>query len=391
MSKTISHLLFIVVFILFSTALIWLPHYLASPNFLGLNFQQGFSTIYRNYDGLEYVVLAKTFYDPQEIAKIPAALSANYYAAHFPGFPVVISLFAPLMGYLKAMLFVSELFTIAAAIAFYFLVKDFKLTSNPLLLTIIFLILPARWIIVHSVGTPEPMFIFFVILSIYYFLKAVSPDQISPKFIWVSAIFAALAQFTRPPGNLLVLGYLAYIIWQTYLIVQQKNLTVATKYFLSFYPFTIVAITLLLIFYWFGVAYNDFWAYFHSGDNIHLTFPPFAMFNKEQYWVGSVWLEDIIYIFVLGFLGGILLLKQKLYPLGFFVLTYLLASVFVAHRDISRYTMPIAPFVIIAFEKIFISKEFKIVLLILLLAMYLYSQNFILNNTAPVENLSYYD
>ena len=94
---------------------------------------------------------------------------------------------------------------------------------------------------------------------------------------------------------------------------------------------------------------------------------------------------------MLELLAGLLLLKQKLYPLAFFVFTYLIASMFVAHRDISRYTLPIAPFALIAFEKVLVSREFKIVLGILAIAIYLYSQNYLLQNTAPVPDLSVYN
>lgn len=348
---------------------------MAIPSFWGLSFKEGFNTIYRNFDGLEYIVIAKTWYHPELIAGIPQSLPAEYFASHFPGYPMLIASFAPILGFLKSMLFISLLFTILSTWAFYFLVKDFKLTSNPLFLSLVFLVLPARWVITHSVGSPEPVFIFFVILSIYFFLK---------NKIWAVAIFAAAAQLIRPPGILLGIALGLYILWQGY---QKKSF----KYILSFYPLVLIPLTLLGIFYWFHISYHDFFAYFHSGDNIHLTFPPFEVFNKSQFWVGDIWLEDIVYIFILGFLGGMLLIKQKLYALAFFVLTYLTASIFVAHRDISRYIMPVAPFVIIAFEKILVSREFKIVLAILLVAIYLYSQNFILQNVAPVPDLSIYN
>lgn len=382
MSRTFNHLLIITIFVLFSTVLIWLPHILSTPNFWGLNFSNGFSTIYRNFDGLEYVVIAKSFYNPDLIALIPQSLPDLYYASHFPGYPILIVLFAPFLGFLKSMLFVSILFTLASAIAFYFLVRDYKLTSNPLLLTLVFLVLPARWIIVRSVGSPEPMFIFFVILSLYFFLRySIIHNQYS---IFLSATFVSFAQLTRPPGALLGLALGLYVLWQGY---RKKSFT----YILSFYPFMLVPLTLLSIFYLFSIQYGDFLAYFHSGDNIHLTFPPFQIFNKDQFWVGTIWLEDIIYIFILGTLAGLLLIKQRLFPFAFFVLTYVVASMFVAHRDISRYTLPIAPFVIIAFQHILVSKEFKIVLAILALALYLYSQNYILQNTAPVPDLSVYN
>ena len=86
-----------------------------------------------------------------------------------------------------------------------------------------------------------------------------------------------------------------------------------------------------------------------------------------------------------------LLKNQTLRPLGIYVLTYVTASIFIAHRDISRYVLPIVPFVLIAFEKVITTKEFKIVLAIMLLGIYLYSQNFLLQNTAPFPNLEYYN
>ena len=131
--------------------------------------------------------------------------------------------------------------------------------------------------------------------------------------------------------------------------------------------------------------------WFSSGDNIHLSFPPYQVFNVKQAWVGSIWLEDIIYIFILALYGTLLLFKQRLYPLGFFVAVYFTATIFVGHRDISRYILPIIPFVLIAYEKVLVSREFKIVTAIIILAIYLYAQNFILYNTAPIPNLELFD
>lgn len=354
------------------TLAIWLPHILALPNFWGLSFEEGFSTIYRNFDGLEYIIIAKTLYNPNAIATFAQSSPANYFASHFPGYAILISVFAPIVGYLKSMLFVSILSTTLAAWAFYFLVKDFKLSAHPLFLSSLFLILPARWMIVHSVGSSEPTFILFIIAAIYFFMRFEESKKFSNLIL--TGVFGLLAQITRPPGVLLFIALVIYIL-------------VFKKISLKYFPLIIIPLGLLGIFFLFNQTYGDFWAYFHSGDNIHLTFPPFQVFNKHQFWVGDIWLEDIIYIFILGFLGGVTLLKQKLYPMAFFVLTYLAAASLVAHRDISRYLLPVAPFVLIAFEKVLTSREFKIILPIILLAIYLYAQNFLLANIAPIPNL----
>lgn len=382
--KSLRDCIILLLAVIIITLAVWLPHILR-VNFYGLNFAEGFNTIYRNFDGIEYIIIGKTFYNERAIASLPQELPHTYYAAHFPFYSLLILVFEPLLGQLKSMLFVSVLFTIASAIAFFFLVRDFKLTKEPLWLSLVFLVLPARWLITHSVGSSEPTFIFFTITAIYYFLKFEQKSDY--MFIMFAGIFGLLAQFTRPPGILLFIALGIYILWKNY----SKNLghfiTNIFKAIPVYLPLTLIPIGLLSMFFLYQFVYNDFFAYFHSGDNIHLSFPPFQIFNSNQYWVGSIWLEDIIYIYILGLLASLLLLKNEiLKPIGVYVLTLMTASLFIAHRDISRYVLPIFPFALIAFEKVLTSKEFKIVLAVIGFGIYLYTQNFLLQNTAPYPN-----
>lgn len=378
MNKTIKDLSLLALSCIVLTFLIWLPHYL-KLNFFNLDFSNGFNTIYRNYDGLEYITIAKSFY-----SGIPI-----YYASHFPFYSLLIAIGATIVGFLKSMVLVSLLFTVFSTWAFYKLIKDFKLSTSPLWLSILFLLLPARWVIVHSIGSPEPIFIFFTILCLYLFLKFEKLGK--AKYLWLSALAGVAAQLTRPPGILLFIGLMIYIHWKIYQERKTLDLSIVLAKHIRYFPFLLMPLALLGIFYLYQQNYGDFFAYFHSGDNIHLTFPPFQVFNKHQYWVGDIWLEDIIYIFLAGFMGGLLLLKQKLYPLGFYVLTYLFASVLIIHRDVSRYTVPIMPFVLIAYDKVLNTKEFKIVMVILVLGIYLYAQNFLINNVAPIPNLALFN
>lgn len=389
MSKTLRDLAIITLATFGITLLVWLPHILRL-NFLGLNFSEGFNAIYRNFDGINYIIISKSFYNERIIAALPQELPHTYYAAHFPLYSLLILIFSPLLGMLKSMLFVSVLSTAAAVIAFYFLIRDFKLTNQPLWLSLIFLILPARWLIVHSVGSAEPTFIFFTLMSIYFFLKF--EDKQSFMDITLAGMFGLLAQWTRPPGILLFIAFGIYILWRSYSPNIKNFITQTIKNSFNFYPLILIPVGLLSIFYLYQIQYNDFLAYFHSGDNIHLVFPPFQVFNINQFWVGSIWLEDIIYVYMLGLLAGVILLKtEKLKVLGIYVLTYIGASLFVAHRDISRYVLPIFPFALIAFEKVLVSKEFKIVLAIIGLGIYLYAQNFLLQNTAPIPNVELFN
>lgn len=384
MTKTFRDLTIISLGTIVVTLAVWLPHILGL-NFYGLDFNESFNTIYRNFDGIEYIIISKTFYNEQAISSLPQELPHTYYAAHFPLYALLILIFQPLLGFLKSMLFVSVISTIAASIAFYFLVRDFKLTTQPLWLSLVFLILPARWLIAHSVGSSEPTFIFFTIAAFYFFLKY--EEKRDYIFITFAGIFGLLAQFTRPPGILLFLALGIYVLWKSY----SKDLRIFAenifKSFFSYFPLILIPLGLLGIFFLYGQVYNDFYAYFHSGDNIHLGFLPFQIFNSSQFWVGSIWLEDIVYIYILGILGGLILLKNHaLKPAGIYVLTFMTASIFIAHRDISRYVLPVFPFVLIAFEKVLITKEFKIVLAIVGLGIYLYAQNFLLENAAPYPN-----
>lgn len=387
--KTIRDLLIIAFVTITITFAVWLPHLLRF-NFYGLNFSEGFNTIYRNFDGIEYVIIAKTFYNERAIAALPQELPHTYYAAHFPLYSLLILVFDPVLGMLKSMLFVSVLSTIAAAMAFYFLVRDFKLTSQPVWLSLVFLVLPARWLIAHSVGSSEPTFIFFTIAATYYFLKFEERKNYSS--IVLAGIFGLLAQFTRPPGILLFVALLIYLLWKNYSKNLQHFFTNLIRAVPAYFPLILIPAGLLAIFILYQAVYHDFFAYFHSGDNIHLGFPPFQIFNSNQYWVGSIWLEDVVYIYILGILAGLLMLKsENLKPPGVYVLTFMTAAVFVAHRDISRYVLPVFPFALIAFEKILVTREFKIILAIVGLGIYLYAQNFILQNTAPFPNPQWFN
>lgn len=381
--KTLKDLALLFLIMLLITSLIWLPHIFKLPSFLGLNFSHGFSTIYQNFDGLNYIVVAKSLYDPVKILSLQQTLSPSYFPAHFPGYPLLILAFSPFLGFLKAMLFVSMIFTFLSVGFFYWYIKTESLTSNPLWLSVIFLLLPGRWLIVHSVGSPEPVFIFFMLVAIYFFGQYLRKLQSS--YLWYCAIAGAFCQLVRPPGILLFIGLTLYLFILNYQKYRFKNLGSIVFHSL---PLWLIPLTLIGVFWLYKIQTNDFFAFFHSGDNIHLTLPPFAVFNKHQFWVGDIWLEDIVYITLIGVFGGISLLRSKVPFAGSFVLTYILATIFVAHRDISRYIMPIFPFILISFEKVIAKTEFKIAIAFIILGIYLYAQNFLIENIFPVESLS---
>lgn len=264
-------------------------------------------------------------------------------------------------------------FTLMAAITFYLLLYKFKLSENPFWLTLVFLILPARWVAVKAIGSPEPLFIFAVLASFYFFKS---------KKLFLAGIFGALAQMTKSPGILLFAGYEIYLLAN-----DRKNLKDFIKHSI---PLLLIPLSALAVFYFYKIRTGDFLAYFHSGDNFHLVFPPFQALASGRSWLGDFWREDMVWQYLLGALTVVILFKQKLYDLACFAGVFFTATLFVAHRDLARYSLPLVPFALIAFDKLIQKKEFKIALLIILPAIYLYAIHFIAGNIAPVSDWAPY-
>ena len=348
-----------------------------------------FSTIYRHFDGPLYIIPAKTAYNPDSFKKIDRepTLPHNpfYYAAHLPLYPFFIALGASLIGYLKSMIAVTVLSTIFLAWFFYFFLNRLHITKHPLILTIFFLFLP-RFLVVRSVGSPEPLFLLLILGSLFFFER---------KNYLYAGLLGALATMTKTPGILLFPAYILVILESFFVIhhssipgtnnvipakagIQSKNFNFQWL-FLLFIPLGLIAVFVL-----YYIQYKDFFAYFHSGDNIHLLFP-YAVFNSASPWVGTAWLEDILFYFALYISTAVVLWKSKYRSFFYFTFVFLAATLCIQHRDIARYSLPLWPLAIIAFEHIFTSKKALIVGGILLVGIYMYSWNFLGANVMPIS------
>ena len=357
--------------VIISTLILWLPFISKSPSWFGLKIAppQGMNYIYRHYDGPLYTVPARTFYNPKLIEKmrLETALPNEYFAAHLPIYPALIAVFAPFMGYLKSMVFVNIAATIILACFFYFFLVRFKLTDKPLLLTSVLLFLP-RFLVVRGIGAPESLFIFLVLASLYFFEK---------KNYLLAGLLGGLATATKTPGILLAAAY-GLVFIESWIKTKKINW--------NFLWIGLIPLGLIGVFVLYGIQYGDFFTYFKSGDNIHLTYP-FSAFNGQRVWIGDHWLEAIVFYFVLYGLTAVYLFKNKLRSLFYFSLVFLIAVLFVEHKDIGRYSLPLWPLALIAFEKFFTSREFKIVFfLILIPAAFFFAWNFMLGNLMPISD-----
>ncbi|OGK39038.1 hypothetical protein A3F34_00735 [Candidatus Roizmanbacteria bacterium RIFCSPHIGHO2_12_FULL_44_10] len=387
---------FIIAFLtIISTAILWMPFILKTDSLYGIDTKSiSFQTVLQHWDGPLYIIPAKTLYDPQNetLANAPLGLETKYFAAHLPLYPLTIKALAPLVGFPKATAASTLLFSIFLFWFFYYFLNQLKLTNKPLLLTAVFMFITPRFFVVRSVGSPEPIFVLFILASLFYFIR---------KKYLLAGLTGALAIMTKTPAALLLVAYLG-IILQDFM----KDKKIDWRWlWLGLIPGG-----LLLVFAWYGRQYGDFLVYFHSGDNLHLLFPPFKVFNFQKNWVDTGWLEEVLFVY---FFYGLTLVE--LWPESrmsswitrifsnlkevfqrnqtrvnqvffYFTLVFFISLISVQHRDIARYSIPLLPIALITFERFFTSKKFIIVLVFLLPAIYLYAWNFMLFNIAPITD-----
>ena len=366
----------LIVLTILSSLLFWLIFYFNLPGKIGFG-NVSLETVFSNYDGPNYMVISKCGYIKECIGpnfSLPQPL--EYYPAHFPGYPFLIKIFTNFTTGPKAMLFSTLLGSIFLSLILFEFLKLFIKEKKAFWLTILFLFFPARFFVLRSVGAPETWFLASIIASIFFFKK----DK-----IWLSAIFAAIAQTFKTPAVLLVLSYAIVAIYEV--IKTKKFFQIVKKY----YPYLLTPITILGIFYLYYRQTGNLLAYFQSGDNFHLNFLPYLVFISTKSWINTIWLEDIIYIFLIAIYGVYRLLKKYKFDIvAIFPLVFLLATLLVAHRDISRYISPIYPFLLLAFQKFLNKKSIKIIFLLLSPAIILYGINFVCGNVAPISDWTNY-
>jgi Gpi18-like mannosyltransferase len=338
------------------------------------------ATIVANYDGPLYLVAAKTLYNKVQIeANYQFPLPTEYYTAHFPLFPLLIKAFGIVINYPYAMLIVTLLSSMLAIYFFMKLISQYVEKKDVLFLTFVFSIFPARWLIVRSVGSADPLFVASIIASLYYFKN---------KKYWLAGIWGAVAQFTKSPGILLFVSYFIFLLIP---IIKTNILIPVHKWFENLnlkktYPILLIPLALILVFSFYKIVQGNFWAYFQSGDNIHLAFPPFQIFNYSAPWVGTFWLEEIIFVYLLGAMGVYKLFQKKEFVLATFGTVFFLLTLFIAHRDLMRYSLPLFPLLFVAFSDTLIKKEFKVAFIVIIIPIYLFSLAFISQNVMPISN-----
>ena len=357
---------------LLSLFLFWSPFIFKIDSFWGIEFGgHGLETIVQNFDGLNYIAIAKTAYNPDLLDKqfVGFANPPIYYAAHFPAYPALIAIFDTLFNGPQSLLLATITSNILLAVALYYFfetfLKDRKLAT---LLATIALFFPARMLSVRMVGTSEALFMFFVLMSLAFAYKGKD---------WWAAIMGALAILTRSPG-IFLFGVYALMAIAKYKTDMKQMIS-------KMYPYLLMPIALIALFGWYQYQLGNFWAYFNSSSELHpVFFPPFLIFSNTAKWISDMWREEIIYIYLFYGLGIYLVKDKTLKMYGLLTGALLLLT---AHRDLSRYALPLAPVALLGFAPYLNNKNIKW-LAILLIPIFLMGWQFVVANIQAISDWS---
>jgi hypothetical protein len=298
-----------------STLLVWAP------------FWSRLDVLYRHWDGPHYVYLARTLYVvPADHPFVLYDLTPAYYATHLPGYPLLIRALVPLTAgaYLPAMLLATLVSSMAAGALFHEVLVRFRLVRSPLWTAVLFAVLPPRWVVCHSVGASEPLFLCFV------FAAFLSYRRDRP---WSVMLFTAAASLTRMMGVLLVPAFvLSYLL---------------ERRFRHAWIVLVALLATLGLLLWHLWLYGDFLAYFTRNlrQSGHLAYPPLLGFTSYAAAGDFHSVELFFGLYALYGLGTLAVLKHRvvfLYTLALFTF-----ALFVFHFDLSRMFLPLAPFALL--------------------------------------------
>jgi len=317
---------------------------------------QDASVLFRYWDGPNYLYVARTLYDiPENHPFTPYKTTPAYFACHLPLYPLLIRLFSYLVGYPVAMLVVTVLSTGLATCLFYLLLRETQAVKSPFWSALVSLFVPARWLIYHSVGATEPLFLVLVFASMLAWVRG-RPG-------W-ALLLAGLSCTTRIIGVLFCVAYFLLILHQR----RWKLL-----------PWLLITpIPLLLVFSFYAFQFGDFWAYFSWNSKLLHSTPmdillSYAKNNQPQQ-------AELYLMMYLVYGTGVLLLWR--WPLFFwYALTLWCFNLFVFHEDLSRYFLPIAPLaLVVAYDQILSSRAFKLIFPLVVCLAYLYAWPLVKHN-----------
>jgi hypothetical protein len=315
---------------------IWLVLASVGGSFLVyLPFLRDMTTVYRFWDGPNYLTVARTLYDVRPDNPLLAYVyRPSYFLTHLPLYPLCVRALS-VIGYQPGLLVVSVLASIAAVLLFYRLVRDVWRLPAPEFLALVFLFLPPRWLLYRSTGATEALYLALALASMLCFEKS--------RVGW-ACFLAALAALTRVPGLIFAPAYGIVLLRRR----QYRSLT-----WLALIPAGVFGYCLFC-----AVKSGDFFAYLAPHGAKLAAFRPFGFF-PVLFQKGLYHQVEFHILLALLYLVGISRITEFPVPFVYSALQYALL-VCVSTEDWSRYFLVIAPFaLIVAYRELIASRPFR--------------------------------
>jgi hypothetical protein len=293
------------------------------------------TTVYRFWDGPNYLTIARTLYDVRPDNPLLAYVhEPRYFLVHLPVYPLLVRTLS-IVGYQQALLLVSVLATCAATILFYRLCRDVWKVASPGFLTLVFLFLPPRWLLYRSTGSTEAVYMAFTLAAIFFFERS--------KVGRASAA-GVLATLTRISG-LMIAPAFAVVLWRRR---RFKELT-----WLALIP-----AALAVYFFFCAARTGNFFEYFSQHGEKMAAFRPFG-FLPELFRKGLYHQAEFHILLALVYAVGTSRLRP--FPTIFWYCVFELGlHVFISTEDWSRYFLAMAPFaLVVGFRDVIDTKAFR--------------------------------
>jgi len=304
--------------------LVWLP------------FWGRMTTVYRVWDGPNYLTVARTLYTGirDDNPLLAYVYVKSYFFVHLPFYPLLVRAFS-FLGYQHALLFVVVLCTVAATLLFYRLLRDVWKVPAAGWLTLVFLFLPPRWLLYRSVGSTEATYIMLVLASLHLFERGRTG---------AASAVAGLAALTRISGVMIAPAYAVVLL-------QRKR-------WREIPWLVLVGVPLALYFGFCWKETGNFFAYLAPHEGKTSRFVPFG-FLPQLFEQGLYHHAEFYILLALVYAVGISRIREHETAFAYCVFEILL-HVCVSTEEWSRYWLAMAPFaLILGYRDILSSKAFR--------------------------------
>lgn len=318
------------------------------------------TTVYRFWDGPNYLTIARTLYDVRPDNPLLAYVyEPRYFLVHLPVYPLLVRMLS-IVGYQQALLLVSILATCAATVLFYRLCRDVWRVDSPGFLTLVFLFLPPRWLLYRSTGSTEAVYLALTLAAIFFFERSKTGK---------AAAAGALAVLTRISG---------LMIAPAFAVVLARRRRWKEIAWLALLP-----AALAVYFFFCAARTGNFFEYFSQHGEKMAAFRPFG-FLPELFRKGLYHQAEFHILLALVYAVGTSRLRP--FPTIFWYCVFELAlHVFISTEDWSRYFLAMAPFaLVVGFRDVIDTKAFRWIFPPYVLAALVYAWGVIpLNGARP--------